>query len=47
MAKERLIKFRETQKGKVRSNEHAFIDEDLVLLKVGKTKTGPTVKRPV
>jgi hypothetical protein len=46
-AKERLIKFKETQKETVKSNEHAFIENNLLLLKVeARQKLDPLWKGP-
>jgi hypothetical protein len=47
LAKERLIKFKESQREKVRSNDYVFKVNDLVLLKVeNKQKLDPLWKGP-
>jgi hypothetical protein len=47
VAKERLIKFKESQREKVKSNDYDFNEKDLVLLKVeNRQKLDPLWKGP-
>jgi hypothetical protein len=47
LAREKLIKFKEEQKEKVKSNEWEFKENDLVLLRVETRQTGAVMERPV
>jgi hypothetical protein len=47
VARERLVRFKESQREKVKSNDYEFKDNDLALLRVENRKTGPIVERAI